>query len=35
MCSTPSKLAAEATRIETQALEIMRVGFGGLDCYSD
>ena len=30
-----SRLAAEATRVETQALEIMRVGYGGFDSYSE
>jgi hypothetical protein len=35
MSSTQRKLAAEATRVETQALEIMRVGYGGFDCYSE
>ena len=33
-CSS-SRLAAEATRVETQALEIMRVGYGGFDSYSE
>ena len=33
-CSS-GRLAVEATRIETQALEIMRVGYGGFDSYSE